>query len=89
MYIDIRYRYFIDIDTYRYDIDIGIDMSSRMDVIAWLGRQRVGRAYAMQGLKTLISRSRLELLDLRGCSLQRSMEQELARMSTAYFQILA
>jgi hypothetical protein len=67
-----------------------IDMSSRMNVLAWLSRlrRRVGRAHALQGLKTLISRSRLELLDLRGCSLQRSIEQELARMSTAYFQIL-
>jgi hypothetical protein len=48
----------------------------------------VVRMRCLQGLKTLISRSRLELLDLRGCSLQRSIEQELARMSTAYLQIL-
>jgi hypothetical protein len=69
-----------------------IDMSSRMNVLAWLSRlrRRVGRAHAhaLQGLKTLISRSRLDLLDLRGCSQQRSTEQELARMSTAYSQIL-
>ena len=71
-----------------------IDTSSRMNVLAWLSGDGcwVGRAHAhahgLQGLKTLISRSRLELLDLRGCSLQRTIEQELARMSTAYFQIL-